>query len=430
MEQLGVAINSDPYTRVSKLKPAYNIPISGDREQLGLWPASQTETREWVSTLGGLSGRQRSKILPTYEAGITPAIAAVESIDISGGAAADLAEAEAAIERFDEGVGNALAGFAVIALRTEAVASSRIENLSASATSIVLAEHLPRTAKARTNAEAISANVATLREAMERETSTTPDEIIEIQRVLLEEHAPSLTGQFRQEQVWIGGTNYSPHGADYVAPHHERIPAAIKDWAAFADRRDLGRLAHLAVAHAHFENIHPFPDGNGRTGRVVVQRMLRRSGLTNKTILPISAGLLTDTHRYFEALSEYRNGYVEPIVSVFSEATFATVANAQTLAADLADIRKGWQDTIKARRDSAVWPLLDYALRSPALKVASVAADLGIPEHRARTAIDLLIDAGLLHTNSTSRRNRVWLVPEVLSAVEDFMERTRRPRIG
>jgi len=392
------------------------------------WPNTRAETRDWVNALGGLSGRQRSRIKPTYEASITPTIASAGPIGLSGGATADLAEAEAAIERFDQSIGTALTGFAVIALRTEAVASSRIENLSASATSIALADHLPKTAKGKTNAEAISANVATLRDAMERHSPITPDEIIDIQRILLKDHAPTLTGRFRQEQVWIGGTDYSPHGADYIAPHHDRVPDAIADWTDFVNRIDLGRLAHIAVAHAHFENIHPFPDGNGRTGRVIVQRMLRRSGLTIETILPISAGLLTDTDRYFEALAAYRHGDVEPIVTVFTDATFTTIRNAQTLADDLARIRQGWQDTISARSDSAVWPLLDYALQSPAINTASAAKDLAMSAHRSRAGIEQLEAEGILHTNSTSRRNRIWLVTEVIDAVEEFMERTRRPR--
>lgn len=394
------------------------------------WPVTTTETRDWTTNIGGLSGRQRAKVLPTYEAAVTPALAEVASIDVSGGLAADLAEAEAAIERFDATVGTALSGFAAIALRTEAVASSRIENLSASVTAIALAEHLPRTQRGKTNAEAISANVATLRDAMERDNPIDADEIIEIQRILLEQHAPQLTGRFRDEQVWIGGSNHSPHGADHVAPHHDRVPAAVADWEAFAERQDLGRLAHIAVAHAQFETIHPFGDGNGRTGRVIVQRMLRRSGLTTETILPISAGLLADTDRYFAALNDYQHGQVEPIVAAFTEATFRTAANARELAHELTEIRQDWGARVEARSDSAVWPVLDHALKSPAISAVSVAADLDMSSHRARGAIEQLEDAGILHNNSTSRRNKVWLVTDVIDAVEEFMERTRRQRTG
>jgi len=394
------------------------------------WPAVTVEEREWTSNISGLSGRQQAKILPTYQATVTPAVADLESIEMSGGVAADLAEAEATIERFDATVGAALSGFAVIALRTEAVASSRIENLSASATSIALVEHLPKTQRAKSNAEAISANVATLREAMERDTPIDAAEIMEIQRILLEQHAPQLTGKFRDEQVWIGGSNYSPHGAEHVAPHHDRVPAAVDDWTTFAQRQDLGRLAHIAVAHAQLETIHPFSDGNGRTGRVIVQRMLRRSGLTTETILPISAGLLTDIDRYFAALRAYQQGLVEPIILAFVAATLSTAANAQQLADELTEIQQGWKDRITARSDSAVWLVLDHALETPAISSASIAGQLDMTPHRARAAIEQLEEAGILHTNSKARRNKVWLVTDVVDALEAFMNRTRRQRTG
>jgi hypothetical protein len=73
------------------------------------------------------------------------------------------------------------------------------------------------------------------------------DQIIEIQRVLLEGSAPQLTEKFRDEQVWVGGDGYSPNGATHVAPHHERVPAAVDDLVRFISRQDLGRLAHIAV---------------------------------------------------------------------------------------------------------------------------------------------------------------------------------------
>jgi len=400
-----------------------------DHDDHQSWPATSKETRDWVSNLGGLSGRQRSRVKPTYEAAVLPAIADSATIDLPGDIIADLAEAEATIERLDATVSESLSGFALIALRTEAVSSSRIENLSATATSIALAEHLPKTARTRSNAEAISANVETLRDAMRRDGEITSHEIEEIQRLLLEEHTPKLVG-FRREQVWIGGTNYSPHGADYIAPHHDRVPTALDDWSRFANRRDLGRLAHIAVSHAHFENIHPFADGNGRTGRVIVQRQLRTTGLTNEIILPISAGLLTDTDRYFAALSAYRDGDVTPIVAAFIDAAFATAANSRSLAEELLEIHSRWNDSLTARSDSAVWPLLDYALQSPAISANSAAEALNMSPHRVRAAVEQLEKADVLHTNSASRRNQVWLVTDVIDAVERFMDRTQRRRTG
>lgn len=370
---------------------------------------------------------RRAKIAGPYLATVTPPIADELSIDLPGSLAAGVAEAEAAIARFDERIGTSLASFTVIALRTEAATSSQIENLSAAPSSIAIAEHgTPPANSRKPNADLIAANVATLTAAMAGEAPLDVTQVIEIQRALLKDSAPRLTGNFRNEQVWVGGDAYSPHGATHVAPHDERVPAAVDDLIRFANRRDLGALAHIAVTHAQFETIHPFPDGNGRTGRVITQRMLRNAGLTRRVILPLSAGLLADTERYFESLNTYRTGEIEPLVSMFVDATFASLDNASRLAKDLAAVRDSWNETVSARADSTVWPLLDYCIGRPAITAPSVAADLGVSTVAAQNAIDRLAELGILRQNSPARRNRIWLVSEVLDSVDLFMERARR----
>ena len=125
---------------------------------------------------------------------------------------------------------------------------------------------------------------------------------------------PSSAGRWRTEQVWIGGDGYSPHRQSFIPPHHEHIPALIADLLAFARRTDVPLLTQSAIAHAQFETIHPFTDGNGRTGRALIHAMLRGPGLTRNVTVPVSAGLLTDTAAYFEAFTAYRAGNPEAIV--------------------------------------------------------------------------------------------------------------------
>jgi hypothetical protein len=85
---------------------------------------------------------------------------------------------------------------------------------------------------------------------------------------------------------------------------------------------------------------------------------------------------------------------------------------------------------LTVRADSAVWPLLDHALQSPAISATVAAEALTMTPHRVRAGIEQLEGAGIVHTNSASRRNRVWLVSDVIDAVERFMDRTQRPRTG
>jgi len=117
----------------------------------------------------------------------------------------------------------------------------------------------------------------------------------------MEAHWPDIAGRWREQQVWIGGSRFGPHEADFIPPHHDRVPAAMADLAAFMARPDLPVLTQAAIAHAQFETIHPFPDGNGRVGRALVHSLLKAGGLARSVTVPVSAGLLGDTGTYFAA---------------------------------------------------------------------------------------------------------------------------------
>jgi fido (protein-threonine AMPylation protein) len=98
-------------------------------------------------------------------------------------------------------------------------------------------------------------------------------------RALVERFEPDIAGRWRREQVWIGGGRISSHNAAFVPPRADRVPGAIDDLVAFAHRDDIPALSHAAIAHAQFETIHPFPDGNGRTGRALIHAMIRNRAL-------------------------------------------------------------------------------------------------------------------------------------------------------
>ncbi|WP_282555449.1 MULTISPECIES: Fic family protein [unclassified Rhodococcus (in: high G+C Gram-positive bacteria)] len=186
--------------------------------------------------------------------------------------------------------------------------------------------------------------------ALELSDAIDAEAILRMHRALLERDDPNIAGVWRQQHVWIGGGNLGPHTAQFVPPHHGRVPALIDDLIVFANRVDVPVIAQIAVAHAQFETIHPFPDGNGRVGRALIQAMLRGGQLTRSVAVPVSAGLLHDTAQYFEALGEYRSGNVEPIVRSIAEASFGAVANGRILVQDLESIRADWRTRMMARR--------------------------------------------------------------------------------
>src|SRR5581483_1432816 len=209
---------------------------------------------------------------------------------------------------------------------------------------------------------------------------------------------------------------------------HSRVPGAIGDLVAFVDRDDIPVLAHAAVAHAQFETIHPFPDGNGRVGRALVHAYLRHQGLTRNVTVPISAGLLTDTDAYFAALTGYRDGDPVPIVEQFARAAFAAVANGRRLVDDLHAIRRGWDDRIRVRRGATAWSIADLLLGHPVVNAVLVAVELGIAPQNTYRSLQPLVEAGVLVEFTDRKRNQLWRAPEVLDALDRFALRAGRRR--
>jgi Fic family protein len=308
-------------------------------------------------------------------------------------------------------------------LRSESAASSQIENLTASARAIAEAE-LPGV-QAKRNAEMIVANAAAMQAALSLSDTVDAAAILAMHRALMAAQPRHTPGEFRTEPVWIGGGS-TPVGATFVGPRHHLIPAAISDLIEFAQRADTPALPQIAVAHAQFETIHPFTDGNGRTGRALVQAMLRNKALTRRLTVPVSAGLLADTGAYFAALTTYREGDAAPIIESFVRASSRAIDNGRQLVADLRDIRQRWNDAIVARSDSAVWKVSELLTRRPVVNAALLAVELGIDSTNAHRYLAPLTEAGILVETTNRARNRIWRAPEVLAALDAFAERAGR----
>jgi Fic family protein len=376
-------------------------------------------------------GRQyASEALPkygTYHPAVPASIADLV-LDLPLSVAADAESASHEIARFDAELGGEIAPFAAVLLRSESAASSQIENLTASARAIGEAE-LPG-GKAKRNAEMIVANTSAMRAALALSDTVDADAILAMHRALMVNETRHTPGEFRTEPVWIGGGS-TPIGATFVGPRHETVPRAIDDLVDYALRADIPALSQIAVGHAQFETIHPFTDGNGRTGRALVQAMLRNRGLTRQVTVPISAGLLADTGSYFAALTSYRDGDAAPIVERFSRASVLAIANGRQLVTDLRDIREHWNGVITARSDSAVWKVADLLTRRPVVNAALLAQEVGIESTNAHRYLNPLTEAGILVETTSGPRNRVWRSPEVLAALDAFAERAgRRDPLG
>ena len=359
-----------------------------------------------------------------YEAAVPPQIAKLEVLlPTAAIAAAD--EASTEIARFDAELGAEIAPFAAILLRSESASSSKIENLTSGAKAIALAE---LGSDDRQNASEIVANVHAMQAAIQLADRLDEAAVLAMHAALMQRNHPDEAGQWRTEQVWIGGGDFGPHGAAFVPPHHERVPDAMTDLMSFVRRDDLPVLAHAALAHAHFETIHPFADGNGRTGRALVHSMLRARGLTRNVTVPVSAGVLTDTDAYFAALMAYRRGDATRIVRLIADASFTAIGNGRQLVADLRRVRERWNQVIKSRQDAAAWALAELLLRQPVVDAELVQRTLGVTSANAHRAIRQLAEVRVISEFSGRRRDRMWQAREVLVALDEFAARAGRRR--
>lgn len=308
-------------------------------------------------------------------------------------------------------------------LRSEAASSSQIENLTASARAIFSAE---LGAKVGGNALQIAANTRAMEAAIELAQNVSADSVSRMHEVLMAGQPRHSPGRWREEAVWIGTRSDTPVGAEFVAPFHELVPSLIDDLADFARRFDVSPLVHIAVAHAQFETIHPFTDGNGRTGRALAQSLLRFRGITRSVAVPVSAGLLADVTGYHRALMSYRAGDVAPIVRAFADASFRAVHNARQLVRDIDSIRESWNERLSARRDSNAWKLLNLLTTRPVLDSATAAREIGVRQPNLYPPLRALADAGIVKSKAEHGLGPFWRSDEILDAIDRFTERAGR----
>lgn len=395
-------------------------------EPSSAWPPLEWETLEWRASVLRWSERPgRTGLAPkTYTAAVPAHIADRDpSSALDGDALAFAAEAQGELARLDSELGSGLDAFGPLLLRSEAASSSRIENLTASARSILKAE---LGVKASPNSMDVLANTRAMRAALEVADSLNADAVLHMHSELMNGQRLHPPGRFRQEPVWIGRSSESPIGADYVAPQALRVPELVEDLLRFGKRSDIPALVLTAVAHAQFETIHPFTDGNGRTGRALVQALLRHHGVTRSVGIPVSAGLLVDISGYHEALTAYRRGDISPIVRMLALASMRACENTRRLVGDIERVRAQWEESLDLRRSSNAWRLLDVITRRPVIDAKTAAEELGIAASNAYAPLRALAKAGILKETREYRFGSIWSNADVLRALDDFVERAGR----
>lgn len=380
-------------------------------------PAVSYETLPWRARYPeALTARQRRELPRTYRSAVVPDIGQLD-LALPSDIVDQEAQAIVDLVRFDSAVGASLLPWTSLLLRTESAASSRIERLTSSARRIVEEETF---GGAEGDASSIVANTQAMRRAVALDGSLSLEALLAIHGMLLEGAEPMIAGTLRDEPVWIGGASHAPIEAMFVPPSHERLEPALQDLLAFARRGDLPPLAQIAIVHAQFATIHPFADGNGRTGRALIHVLLRQAGFITRAPLPLSAVLLTDTPRCFAALDRYRSG--EPLEMIELIITAASAAAALGLAAgsELQAIHDEWQERVTSRVGAPDRELATLLISQPILDVDGAAHELAIHPQAARRALARLEEAGIVVGYQIAGGRRAWRAPDVL----DLMDRT------
>ena len=359
------------------------------------------------------SNRRRRANRGTYQQAIVPTISDAK-ITLSPEIASDVQSITDDLTRFDAQY-QGIAPFGAVLLRSESSASSQIEQLTANARRISLARLGDRS---RPNATLIAHNTKALEAALRLADRLDVEAILAMHLALMEETDPQA-GKLREELNWIGGD--SPVTAIFVPPEHTRVPIALDDLVRFMERTDIAAIVQSAIAHAQFETIHPFTDGNGRTGRALVSAILRARGTTKNFTVPLSSGLLTSTEDYFSALNEYRRGNIEPIIVEFVSAARRAMASVQVLMHDLERLRKKILNTGQ-RKTKNLRIVAELCITEPAF-TAQMVGQLGVPVSSAYTIINRLVEAKILREERKIGGQSVWSVVGLTDALDAFAER-------
>ena len=377
----------------------------------------------WDARPGALGGRRARRGF-TYQAYV-PAEIADEDFLLSSHIAAAAANAEQACRDLNNHPPSLLnlEALARQLLRAESVASSRIEGLVLSHRRLAKAAF---SADARDlTAQGVLANIAALERAVALASEVdalTPDHLLEVHRVLFagtrDEH---LGGLIRQEQNWIGGGASTPRDAEFIPPPHELVPALLDDLSGFCNRSDIPAVIQAAIAHAQFETIHPFHDGNGRVGRALILIILRRRGLAPRCLPPVSVALAGEADRYVAGLTSWRKGDEEDWHTVFVDAVHRASTGARAFAGHVADLQGRWTEKAgNPRRDSGPRRLIELLPSQPIVNVKIVARLLGGTEERARQVVLRLERAQVLRQMTVGRRNRAWECAGLFDLLDRF----------
>lgn len=359
-----------------------------------------------------------------------PALLSGLELRLGGALAALVSEAEQALIALNTEGGPALAPLARLLLRTESIASSKVEGLQLGVRELARAEAKAESGSSPgATAQEVLANIDAMVLAVESAAERAyfdDDGIRAIHRRLLERTAHQhIAGRFRDAQNWIGGNAYTPCGADFVPPPPELVVPLLRDLCETINTDLLSPLVQAALAHAQFETIHPFDDGNGRTGRALVHVVFKRRGIAREFVPPISVVFAGARAEYIDGLTRFRNDGDDGVLAWIEHFAMAARRASHLARAYIASVRslqEEWRTRLRAlhavpRADAAVWAIIDHLPAHPMISAPVATAVTNRSKSRVYEAIEQLTEAGVLLPLSSGQRNRWWEASGLLDLI-------------
>lgn len=359
-----------------------------------------------------ISRRNQKLVKNSYQSPILHDLSNIE-IQLDNNLQSLLFEAIEELSKLDGFIKDKLNGFPMIVLRSESLSSAQIEHYHASNRNIAAAQIRP-TKNKETNI--IKNNLESLVLFLKEENKIDKETIVKINSKIMDDESVDI----RTKVNWIGESNSIPHTADFVPPHPEYLDKNINEFISFCKRDDIHPLVQAAFAYAYFETIHPFIDGNGRTGRIFIQVLLKEKNYLDELYVPFSMGLIKNDKKHIEALNEFRKGNYRSIIKLFLENSLGFVPIIYKTLKDLIAIKDRWLSKISARSDALAWKIIDELIYQPVVSVNYIKEKYQINDQAVRNNFNILEKADIINKIGNSKRNVMYEAKEIISLIDEL----------
>jgi len=312
-------------------------------------------------------------------------------------------------------------------IRREAVLSSRIEGTRASFSDLLFFEAAPEAPPTAPDVGEV-ANYVTALEAGMKALEKLPLSLRlcrELHRTLMQGLPHATPGEFRRTQNWIGPAGCTLNEAVFVPPPVDRMHACLNAWERFLNEPHPPVLVQAALMHYQFEAIHPFVDGNGRVGRLLITLLLAERGLLPEPLLYLSAFFEKHRKNYYEHLTKVStSGAWAEWIAFFLRGVRTQADDAVRRSEMLLDLRQRYRDkALAGGRGASLAKLVDFLFVQPAITVRAAEQALDVTFRAAQRNVDRLVELGILAEVTGRERYRIYSAREIARvAMEDLPE--------